>query len=745
MDRPLRRNRIVLLGLGHTNAHVLKQYRLQPIRDAELICVSNYRVASYSGMMPGVLNGDYSLDESQIDLVRLCKSAGARLVIGQVKRLDRANREIHFEERPPLAYDWLSVGVGSKANDRDVEIEPESEIVALKPMQTMLDRLKNAIDRRRGKRDGAKPLRLLIVGGGVGGVEVSLCMRHWLEREWPKASFKLAVAHRGMTLAGGLSDAAEKRLSALMQQREIELIRECEVVRVTENHVVARSNLQVEADVVVWATGAVGADWIENLGLSQDERGFLKTKTNLMSVEDSRIFAVGDCGTIEGQPLPKAGVYAVRQGPVLWENLQRCIAGRTLLNYQPQRRFLKLVNAGDGTAIGDYGGRSWRGAWVWRWKDRIDRRFMKMYQNYESMAMDVESSATRNTGKPFCAGCGSKVGAQLLSRVLTRLDQETPVPTKARLSQVEDVALIPQTPNDHAAWTVDYFTSPVDEPVLAGRIAALHAASDLHAKGLQPDHALAIIQIPHGDPVEQERYLFETLAGSLHEFAKMGCRLVGGHTIESERFAIGFSMMTNVAASQVREKSTPREGDVLILTKPLGTGILLAAHMHADCRGSWFQSLTDTMLQSNDWAGRTAKALGAHAMTDVTGFGLAGHLREMLSPADFSASCQLHDVPLLPGVTDLIQKGVESTLAPSNRQAETVFRFEGERQPSQLPKEQAAAYATLFDPQTCGGLLIAMPQEKMDEWQELADKRGQFWSSFGRIHRRGKQTEIHWS
>ena len=125
-------------------------------------------------------------------------------------------------------------------------------------------------------------------------------MRHWLEREWPKASFKLAVAHRGMTLAGGLSVAAEKRLSALMQQREIELIRECEVVSVTENHVVARSNLQVEADVVVWATGAVGADWIENLGLSQDERGFLKTKTNLSCVEDSRIFAVGDCGTIEG-------------------------------------------------------------------------------------------------------------------------------------------------------------------------------------------------------------------------------------------------------------------------------------------------------------------------------------------------------------------------------------------------------------------------------------------------------------
>ena len=117
----------------------------------------------------------------------------------------------------------------------------------------------------------------------------------------------------------------------------------------------------------------------------------------------------------------------------------------------------------------------------------------------------------------------------------------------------------------------------------------------------------------------------------------------------------------------------------------------------------------------------------------------------MLTPGNFLASCQLDDVPLLPGVADLIQKGVESTLAPSNRQAETAFQLEGGRRPSQLPKEQGAAYATLFDPQTCGGLLIAMPQEKMEEWQELADKQGQFWSSLGRIHRQGKQTGIHWS
>ena len=754
MDRLLRRNRIVLLGIGHTNAYVLKQWRMQPRHDAELICVSNHALASYSGMFPGVLSGQYTLEESQIDLVRLCRAAGARLVTGRIKSIDHEYRELLFEDHPPLAYDWLSIGVGSQPDQRDLEIADGASILVLKPMQTLLGRLQQHLQDWVRNAPNSVECRLLIVGGGVGGIEVGLCLQKWLKKEYPQTRFQLTLAYRGGRLAGGLSPAAEQQLRKVLQGQGIELLSESEVVRVAHDHVETRSGQQIPADGVIWATGAVGANWMQGLGLPLDDRGFLRTQANLTCVDHPRIFAVGDCGSIDGQAIPKAGVYAVRQGPVLWENLARGLEGQELRDFVPQGNFLKLVNAGDGTAIADYFGKSWRAGWVWKWKNRIDRRFMSMYQDYTAMApvMDTGESELQ---QPFCAGCGSKVGAQLLSRVLTRLSQATsdqpvsqqPVSEQmvSSLDKIEDVALVPQERHPWAAWSVDYFTSPVEEPALAGRIAALHAASDLHAKGLEPEHAVAIVQIPHGDPVEQERYLFEALSGALQELNGMNCRLVGGHTIESERFALGFSMLANVDEKQVRSKSSPQEGDYLIVTKPLGTGILLASHMNAECRALWWEPLIRSMLQSNAWAGKTAARLGAHAVTDITGFGLAGHLVEMLAPQQFSAACALGRVPLLPGVMELIREGVQSTLAPANRQSESSFRRSGDVTLEQLAGDLGAAYSSLFDPQTCGGLLIALPAEQVSDWASEAASCNQFWSCIGQVTSPGAETVVHWS
>jgi selenide,water dikinase len=744
MDRLLRRNRIVLLGIGHTNAYVLKQWRMQPRSDAELICVSNYPLANYSGMFPGVLSGQYSLEESQIDLVRLCQSVGARLVTGRVRAIDHEYRELLFDDHPPLAYDWLSIGVGSQPDHRELEIDEGASVLVLKPMQTLLDRLRDHLQSGRVRTSDTGECRLLIVGGGVGGIEVGLCLRQWLSKEYPQTRFRLTLAYRGKHLAGGLSKAAEQQLRKVLLNRDIELMGDSEVVRVATDHVETSSGTRLPADRVIWATGAVGASWLQGLGLSLDDRGFLRTLSNLTCLDHPRIFAVGDCGSIEGQPLPKAGVYAVRQGPLLWENLNRGLEGRELRDFVPQKNFLKLVNLGDGSAIADYFGKSWRAGWVWRWKDRIDRRFMSMYQDYTGMtpAMDPGQSESQ---QPFCAGCGSKVGAQLLTRVLARLSQPATEKVASSLDKIEDVALVPQSRHPWAAWSVDYFTSPVEQPALAGRIAALHAASDLHAKGLEPEHAVAIIQIPHGDAVEQERYLFEALAGALRELNAMNCRLVGGHTIESERFALGFSMLANVDENQVRSKSSPREGDYLLVTKPLGTGILLASHMKADCRALWWESLLGSMLKSNSWAGKTAARLGAHAVTDITGFGLAGHLSEMLSPLQFSAACALDRIPLLPGVTDLIRQGVQSTLAPANRQTETAFRWLGQGTLEQLSGDLGAAYSSLFDPQTCGGLLIALPAERIQDWASEAASCRQFWSCIGQVTNSGVETVVTWN
>jgi selenide,water dikinase len=257
--------------------------------------------------------------------------------------------------------------------------------------------------------------------------------------------------------------------------------------------------------------------------------------------------------------------------------------------------------------------------------------------------------------------------------------------------------------------TTDFFVAPLDDPYLVGRIAALNAVSDAFAMGARPVAALAIATIPDGHARQQEELLYQLLAGSQREFAPTRTALVGGHTIEGEQITIGFTILAEPLANELSTKAALAPGDALVLTKPLGTGVLLAAHARALCPASAFPPLLQTMLTSNGPAAELAVEHGVRAMTDVTGFGLVGHLLEMLRASRVAAELDLAAVPLLPGAADLFARGIESTLAPSNRQTECDISC-----PDSL--RTTPGYAALFDPQTCGGLLIAIAVERADEF-----------------------------
>ena len=237
---------------------------------------------------------------------------------------------------------------------------------------------------------------------------------------------------------------------------------------------------------------------------------------------------------------------------------------------------------------------------------------------------------------------------------------------------------------------------------LARTVAALNAANDLFAIGSRPEAALALAAIEPGPLNQQEQTLYELLAGAVEEFDKMGVSLVGGHTIESPQPLIGFSLFGG-AGDRPRVKGALLGGEYLVLTKPLGSGILLAAHMRAQCRAEWCGALLASMLQSNQPAAELADQFVVHGMTDVTGFGMAGHLLEMLRAAEVCAELRLDRIELLPGVADLIDAGIESTLVPANRTAEADMNV-----PETL--RHLASYAALFDPQTSGGLLLGIAE-----------------------------------
>ena len=704
MDTRLAKHEIVLLGAGHTNAHLLRMWRMQPLPDARLTCVSNFSVATYSGMLPGVLAGMYEPDAMQIDLVRLCAAADVRLISANVTQIDAAGQQLYFADRPPVPYDALSVGIGSVPDQSEVEASTDT-LLPIKPMQTFLERLAARL-RVIAESRGTAPIRVAIVGGGAGGVEISLCLKSFLASTNWAADHEITLVDANTRLARGTRDKTATILESELRRRDIAIHLGKKVIRVAEGHVQFQDGSQLDVDVAIWATGAVAPPLLNSCELPKDERGFLLTRSTLQSTANDAVFAVGDSGTIDGSRMPKAGVYAVRQGPILWNNIDKFLRGASLEEYRPQHGFLKLLNLGDGRALAEYRGTTWRGQWCWRLKDRIDRRFIAMYQDYRAMPMTMPDVS--EAPEMRCAGCGGKVGGDVLSRVLKRLDIRSNESVLVGLDAPDDVAVLQGDSNHDICATTDFFAAPLDDPYAVGRIAALNAVSDVFAVAGSPTAALAHVTLPVGPAAKQEQLLFEMLAGALREFDETNTSIVGGHTIEGPQLAIGFTVLGKIPTGGAQTKNCLREGDAFVLTKPLGSGVLLAAQMQARCHAEWMETLLSTMFASNRHAASLVDEFAIHGMTDVTGFGLAGHLLEMLTASDMAAALHLDNVPLLPGAKALLSEGLESTLSPANRAAEREIAISESLRAT-------AAYAALFDPQTSGGLLLGVDPARVDD------------------------------
>lgn len=703
MQRRLGRNTVVLLGVGHTNAHVLRMWKMKPLENAQLVCISNFPKATYSGMLPGVLAGQYPTESMEIDLVRLCASAGARLIISEVTGIDHENREIKFKNRPALSFDVMSIGIGSRPTFKDVTLAESNPLVAVKPMQTFLSRLKSklsGLDKPVGETR-----KIVVVGGGIGSIEIAFCLERRLRTDAvamgisESDSCQITLVTGGERVGTGLLDSTQDKIQNLFEKYKIQSVVGSRVKEVNANHLLLKNGEKLDADLVIWATSAIAPELLGKLDMETDERGFLSTKSTLQTVTNDRIFAVGDSGTIVGANIVKAGVYAVRQGPVLWENIKRLLWKRKVGDYVPQSGFLKLINTADGKSIAEYSGRSFYSGWAWKLKNRIDVKFMKMYQDYTPMEMVPEKPAQDDVMR--CLGCGGKIGSQLLSQVLSELEVPKHEDVIIGLENPDDAAVV-KTYGDQVTVTTDFFASPFDDPYLVGRIALLNSASDCCVMGAQPTAGLAIVQLPLGHPRAQMQVMRELMAGGVEELRKMNATIVGGHSIEGPRITIGYTILGKQIADP-KTKGMLNPGDQLVLTKAIGTGVLLAALMQGKLPGTAYQSLVETMLQSNYISLRLIQDFAITGLTDVTGFGLAGHLAEMLKASGKSARIKMQDVPVLGGCQKLIAQGIESTLAPDNRFVAGKVKVDSSGQSD-------VAIASLFDPQTSGGLLLGVSE-----------------------------------
>lgn len=672
-------------------------------------------------MLAGTLAGQYEPGEMQIDLVRLCASCGVRLVIGKVVGLDREKRELLLADRPPVRFDSLSIGIGSRPT-----LPPgEAAGLSIKPMQTFLPRLRVEIEEKLAARNDAA-LEFAVVGGGAAGVEIACCLQEFLKQhDAERQTSNIVLIEAADEVLSTMPKRSRQLAATELERRGIRCLTGQRIATTDEDGTLTfEDGSTTRADLVLWATSARPPGLLGELDLPTDERGFLLTRSTLQSTSDEDIFAVGDSGTVAGEDYAKAGVYAVRQGPVLWENLRRRHAGKQLQTWRPQSQFLSLIGSGDNRAILTYRGMSLHaGAW-WRLKDWIDRRFMAKYQSYEPPAMMASASpnSEHTDQQPPCGGCGSKASSRVLQRVLSQLEQPQHERVLIGLDAPDDIALVTNQPNQATAASTDFFTAFVDDPYLLGRIAALNALSDLYVKAAVPHSALSIAVVPEGAEEQQARLLSDLLAGAAREFNEANVAIVGGHSIVGPKLTIGFTVLGDADPKQVVRKNSLAVGDCLVLTKPLGTGVLLAGHMQAKCRAAWWTTLVESMLTSNRSAAIAAQELSVSAATDVTGFGLAGHLQEMLADTPLAAELSLDALPLLPGASELLAEGIESTLAPANRAGCSSI--------SMSAGANSHHANILFDPQTSGGLLLAVAESQL---QPLLATCGPPVTTIGRI------------
>jgi len=332
--------RILLLGGGHAHALVLRRFRKFLSKYLEVVLVSADAVHTYSGMVPGVVAGHYAAAEAQIDLARLARDAGARFVQGRVLRLDPDAKHAVLESGERLGYKVLSLNLGSAPAGLAAGAIPA------KPFEAFFARWRELLEQRE------RAPRIAVVGAGAGGVELAMAM-------------KFALAGRGEVVLFSDRDVFPPAVSARVRRALGRLAIE------------VRAGEPAAFDATFWVTGPAAPPMLRESGLRTDDRGYVLVDASLRSVSHPDVFAAGDNASLEGAALPKSGVYAVRQGAVLAENLKRVVRGMEMRDYVPQRASLSLISCGAKYAIASRGGWSAEGRWAWWWKDWIDRRWLR--------------------------------------------------------------------------------------------------------------------------------------------------------------------------------------------------------------------------------------------------------------------------------------------------------------------------------------------------------------------------------
>jgi selenide, water dikinase len=365
--------RLVLVGGGHAHVEVLRRFGLRREPGVQVTLINTSRHTVYSGMLPGLVAGHYGWRACFIDLEVLARLTGARLLRDIAVGLDLERKLVRCADGAEVPYDVVSVDVGSVANIPPVP-QSDRHAMPVKPVQRFLSAWDGLVHEA-----GDRELNLVVVGAGAAGVELCLSMQYRLQQRIPHHRAKFCVITFTANILPDHNARVRSRMERVLRARGVAIRTDSCVVRMDERNLVLENGVAVPADYVVWATGPAAPRWLRDSGLRTDDRGFVLIDDSLRSLSHPDVFAAGDVATMVHHARPKSGVYAVRQGPPLASNLRAALRGDLPRVFEPQSVALQLITTGDRNAIASWGPLHAEGGWVWRWKDRIDRRFMRRY------------------------------------------------------------------------------------------------------------------------------------------------------------------------------------------------------------------------------------------------------------------------------------------------------------------------------------------------------------------------------
>ncbi len=763
---------IVLAGAGHANIQVLKKIAmlkpdvLNKGFKPSVILVSDSDGAAYSGMLPGFMMGKYSEEQLNFNLWKLTTQARCVFLKDKVTQIVPDQNKILFSSgRAPLEYDVLSFNIGitsepiprseikNNSHDKLVDnlIESSNQallsnlsdrVFQLKPISRLLEGWNQFLPNIQN----LPPQKIVVVGGGAAGIETAVALAKKIKSMGRQD--KICIVQGLNYFLDGQSSKISDQIAKKLKAQNIELllnhyvksigesigksIGQSIIESISKSINLSKNDLSPDAnqyelkffnkasisfDFLVLATGASAPSLFKSSSLDTDTNGYLNVNSKLQSTSHLNIFGAGDCINFEESPLQKSGVYAVREGRILAENILEFAkdkATKNLIKYIPQKRVLKLIHVSADEVLTQWGSLSFKSKFMVKIKTKIDLNFMKRFGEIPFLMKTANSNSHVDDTLNTCGGCGSKVPKTILSDVISELVHQFP---NELPKSFEDCYELPQTHNS-SYITVDSLKEFIQDPFLFGKISTLHSLSDLWVSGVKPYAITVSLGIKQNSKTIQKNQALQIMSGVLSVCQRFGLKLSNAHTYSSHEDQITVTALGEKSKFLFR-KLGAKAGDLIILSKPLGTGIALQALMKADLDLKSIKELINSMTLENLIPNSLLDKV--HAVTDVSGFGFVGHLTEVLEASKKSAQINKNSIPMFTNTEARILKGHRSFLMADNKSA---FKSQIEGVPAIGLDEPAingiddmahdTALEVIWDPQTNGPILATIPESEKE-------------------------------